>query len=1063
MKKNANPFALNRSVHSECVSWIVKLFILVVLVVPFQTSAATSFNSSTTQQDLKTVTGSVVDNQQLPLIGVNIIIKGTNTGTVTDFDGKFSLEVPADATLQFSFIGYLSQEIKVATQNNFNITLLEDVQGLDEVVVVGYGVQKKSDLTGAVSSVKSEEIAKVAATNPAEALQGKIAGVSITKIGGTPGAGLDVKIRGIGTVGNNQPLYIIDGIPGEINFVSSTDIASVEVLKDGAAAAIYGSRAANGVVLVTTKKGKKGKTNIEFSSYLSVNKPVDTFKLLNANEYVEVHRQMYENAGSALPSYISNPGNHNTNWIDQVIDNSTSQNYSLRVSGAGDYGHFSVSGNFTDEEGIVLGSDYIRNSLRANMGTTKGRLTLNTSLSYTETKDHPYQLSLRETYHISPLVPVLDENEKYGYGLTNNNLPNNDNPVAINHFNTQEKTNHYMVANINLDFKLSEVFTWTSRLGLSNSDFKEYSFHPDYIANPTVIVKYPLVYEYNSNYREQIMEHMLSFNKAFGKHSFNGVAAFSLNHNTKEWNEAKVEGKTIERSVDENGNIVEKIVPIGFDDPDFKTINAGKGGTYTAAGSNYTYNRASILGRLNYSFDNKYLFQITMRRDGSSKFGEEERYGNFPSASFGWRLTEEDFMKQFSFIDNLKFRASWGILGNEDTLNNYEYQSLIRNTNTYVGGYSKGNGENAWSGSASWDLANRSLRWEETESINIGIDYAFLNNRFYGSINYYKNTTSDMLISKSVAPSAGVNNPTINVGEIVNKGLELELTYSNQDKDFKYDITGTLTSMSNEVVSLANSDQVLYGQGLKYGSSHYPNQTRVGHEIGAFYLYQANGIFQSDDEATAYSKDGNPIQENAKAGDIRFKDVNNDGTINEEDKIYSGSGVPDFEYSLNFTATYKNFDFTMFWQGVSGNKIYNGNRFEMEGMEAGRNFTRNTLSAWTPTNKNTNMPRAVLGDPNGNTDESTRFLENGAYLKLRNLQVGYNLPKSLCERLKMDKLRLYVSGQNLLTLTNYSGIDPEVAGMINSDTGEIDALTQGVDRTIYPMTKSYVVGIQVTF
>ncbi|RUT79694.1 SusC/RagA family TonB-linked outer membrane protein [Ancylomarina longa] len=1062
MKKNAKTAVWQESMQYGFVSSMMKLCILVVLFLPFTANAALSTNLSNTQQALKSVSGTVVDQAQMPLIGVNIIIKGTSTGTVTDFDGKFELNVPDNALLQFSFIGYLNQEIAVGNQTNFNIILKEDIQGLNEVIVVGYGVQKKSDLTGAVSSVKSDEIAKVAATNPTEALQGKIAGVSITKIGGAPGAGLDVKIRGIGTVGNHQPLYIIDGIPGDINFISSTDIASIEVLKDGAAAAIYGSRAANGVVLVTTKKGKKGKTSVEFSSYLSINKPVKTYNLLNADEYVQVHRQMYENAGSALPTYITNPGTNDTDWIDQVIDKSSSQNYSLRVSGAGEHGHFSISGNFTDDEGIVLGSDYNRNSLRAKMGTTKGRLTVNASLAYTETKDNPYQISLRETYHISPLVPVLDENEKYGYGLTRNNLPNNDNPVAMDHFNTQEKTTHYTVANVNLDFKLAEGLIWTTRLGLSNSDFKEYSYHPDYIANPTVIVKYPVVAEYNSNYREQIMEHMLAFQKDFGKHSLNGVAAFSLNHNTNEWNNAQVEGKTIERSVDENGNIVEKVVPVGFDDPDFKTINAGKGGTYTAGGSNYTYNRLSVLGRINYAFDNKYLFQFTMRRDGSSKFGSEERYGNFPSASFGWRLTEEAFMKRFDFLDNLKLRASWGLLGNEDTLNNYEYQSLIYNSNTYAGGYSKGNGENAWTGSAAWDLANRSLRWEETESINIGLDYSFLNSKIFGSINYYKNTTSDMLITKSVAPSAGVNNPTINVGEIVNKGLELELTYSNREKEFKYDITGTFTTMKNEVVSLSDKDQVLYGQGLKYGSSHYPNQTRVGHEIGAFYLYQTDGIFQSDEEVAAYAKDGNAIQSDAKAGDIRYKDVNDDGKINEDDKVYSGSGVPDFEYSVNFTASYKNFDFTMFWQGVSGNKIYNGNRFEMEGMEAGRNFTRNTLNAWTPTNTNTNMPRAVLGDPNGNTDESTRFLENGSYLKLRNIQLGYNLPKSLCEKLKMNKLRLYVSGQNLFTITDYSGIDPEVAGMINS-SGQVDALSQGVDRTIYPMTKSYVFGLQVTF
>ncbi len=1063
MKKNATPFAQFHYAQKCCVSWLMKLCIIVILFSPTLVKASQTSNSGNIEQNQNTVTGIVTSaDDGLSIPGVSVVVKGTSNGTSTNFDGEFTIQAEEGQTLIFSFVGMTTQEI-IIKNNNLNVVLQSENLGLDEVVVVGYGTQKKSDLTGAISSVKSDEISKVAATNPTEALQGKIAGVSITKIGGTPGAGLDVKIRGIGTVGNSQPLYVIDGIPGDINFLSSSDIESIEVLKDGAAAAIYGSRAANGVVLVSTKKGKKGKTLIEFNSYVSFNKAVDTYDLLNANEYLKVHQQIYNNAGTDLPAYITNPGSHDTDWTKEVISNSISQNHNLRISSAGDFGHFSLSGNFTDEDGIILGSDYLKKSLRANMGTTKGRLTLNGSLSYTETTDHPHQLSLKETYHISPLVPIFDTNEKYGYGLTNNGIPNNDNPVAMDHFNTQEKTNQYVVANINLDFKISEWLTWTTRMGLTNSNYKDYKYHPDYIANPTIIVKYPSVSEYNSNTREEIIETMLAFNKQFNKHSFNGVAAFSINHNTKNWNEAQVEGKTIERSVNDDGDIVEKTVPIGFDDPSFKTINSGKGGTYTTSGSKYTYNRASVLGRINYSYDNKYLFQFTMRRDGSSKFGQDERYGIFPSASLGWRITQEDFMKEYNFIDNLKLRASWGLLGNEDTLKNYEYQLLITNTNTYVGGYSKGNGENAWTGSAAWDIANHNLRWEETESINIGIDYSFLNSKIYGSINYYKNTTSDMLITKNVPLSAGVNNPTVNVGEIVNKGLELELTYSNRNNAFKYNITTTIASMNNEVVALANADQVLYGQGLKYGSSHYPNQTRVGHEIGAFYLYQADGIFQSEAEITKHSLNSNPIQKNAKPGDIRYKDIDGNGKIDEDDKVYSGSGIPNFEYSINFSATYKDFDFTMFWQGVSGNKIYNGNRFEMEGMEAGRNFTKNTLNAWTPDNKNTNMPRAVLGDPNGNTNESTRFLEDGGFLKLRNIQIGYTLPKSICNKLHLSKMRLYASGQNLLTLTDYTGIDPEVAGVMNSKTGEIDALTRGVDRTIYPMTKSYVFGLQVTF
>ncbi|RZT95482.1 TonB-linked SusC/RagA family outer membrane protein [Ancylomarina subtilis] len=1061
MKKNANSFAPFHYAQKRGVSWLMKLCIVAILFSPILVKASQTSGFNGVEQKQNTVTGIVTSaDDGLSIPGVSVVLKGTAIGTSTDFDGKFSIQAEEGQTLIFSFVGMTTQEV-VVKSNSLNIILEFENLGLDEVVVVGYGTQKKSDLTGAVSSVKGEDLKKTPSSNAVNALQGKVAGVTITKYGGAPGAGSSITIRGIGTVGNNEPLYIIDGLPGSMSLLNPDDIESFEILKDGAAAAIYGSRAANGVVLITTKKGKKGKINVDFNMHIGQTKAIDQLDLLDSEGYVKVHKMMYDNYNmyaadadkKALPDYVTSPITANTNWQDEVSRTALQQNYNLSINGGNDLGYYGISGSWNDEEGTLIGSDYLKKTLRAKLGMTKGRLSVDATISYAETNSEGQKFSLSDTYKLTPLINPFDENGDVQ--LTSGDMPANANPYA-NHQNMKGETDlQYFSANITGRLKFTDWLSYQVNLGLINSNDNKWSYHTKFDRSPKDSEDWIYYGEERNNYRSQIMEHLLNFQKEFGKHSVSSVIGYTASKKTNNWIGANVTGKNTVYSA-EGDEVKTKDEMAGFLDPSWMTLNAGKGGTYAAYGSRNEYTRTSILGRVNYSFDSKYLLQVTARRDGSSKFGSDSRYGTFPSVALGWRLTEEDFMSDYDFIDNLKLRASWGKLGNEVTLGFYDHQALISTGNDYELGAVRGSGANPWTGSIATGLENRELQWETTISKNLGLDFTLLGNQFNGTINYYNTTTKDMLIYRQLPGSAGLDSPILNVGEISNKGLEFELGYYKQDGDFKYSINTTFTTTKNEVVTLSSEDQALFGEGLKYGDSHFPTQTKVGYEIGAFFLYQTDGIFQSMDEVNAHkNSEGDLLQASAKPGDIRFKDTNGDGELNEKDKVYSGSGIPDFTYSINFNASYKGFDFSMMFYGVQGNELYNGNRYYLENMSAGQNFLASSLNAWTETNKNTNIPRAVLGDANLNTRESNRYLEDGSFLRLKNIELGYTLPKSMINRLGVNKCRIYFNAQNVFTITDYSGIDPEV--------GRSNVLNTGIDRSLYPINKSFFAGIQLSF
>lgn len=993
-----------------------------------------------------TVTGTIIDNHGIPIPGATIIVKDNPTvGTQSDFDGNYTVTVPNSQTvLVYSFIGYATQEITVGNQTTINLTMYESAEDLDEVVVIGYGTQKKSDVTGAISSVKSEDLTKVVTTNPVDALQGRVSGVTVTSSSGSPGSAADITIRGIGSFGDNSPLYIIDGVQADPYYINANDIASVEVLKDAASGAIYGTRAANGVIIITTKKGKVGKTKVEIESSVTSNSQRKKMELLDANGYIAVHRQMYENAGASLPQYVTNPSSFNTDWIDETHRTGQLNQVNLRVSGASDNINYSVSGNYTDEKGILIGSGFSKKGINASINSTKGKLKINSNLTYSEIFREDHKFSLRETYFISPLIPVLDPSKPSGYGYRSGDLPDHRNPVGENALIDSYNKQKYFAGNVSFNYEIVKGLFANANFALANTDSYSFSFHPafkvrDIDDNPEN--EFAFVSENNANFRRLNQNYTLSYLFDIDKHSINLMAGYERISEPSRFTYAQAEGYKMEDGVK---------VPATILDPSFKTLNTFGDGTYSATGSNTQYSLVSQFGRVNYAYNDRYLLQASVRRDGSSKFGKNNQYGTFPSVALGWKITDEEFMQNQNLFNFLKLRYSWGQAGNDGALGYYDYVALIsEGKSASNGGYVFGNPKTSQIGSIARTLQNDDLQWETNTSSNFGIDFASMGHKLKGAINYYQTVTSDLLIVREVTPSSGILNPIVNVGEFKNNGLELELGYTNKNGEFGYSAFGTFTTINSEVTRLAQAGQRLYGTGLLFGSDHFVNITQVGYEPGAYFLPVADGIFQNQAEVDAHG-----AQPNAAPGDIRFVDQNNDGKIDSDDNTYQGSAIPKFEYSLNLSADYKGFDFNVFLQGVGGNKIYNANDFRLMSLETGRNFRSDALNAWTPSNTNTSVPRAILSDPNMNSRASTRFLEKGDYLRIKTIQIGYSLPANVLEALQLDKFRIYATGQDLFTFTKYSGLDPEVGGSV---------LSRGLDLNLYPKYKSFIFGVQLAF
>jgi TonB-linked SusC/RagA family outer membrane protein len=994
------------------------------------------------------VTGQVLDTDGQPLPGTNILVKGTSNGTTTDMEGKFSITVDnEEAILVISFIGYLSQEIKVGTQTNISVKMDPDVQSLSEVVVVGYGTQRKQDVTGSISSLKADDLKTQGANTIQKSLQGRAAGVQVESAGGEPGSGVKILIRGTGSLNSNNPLYIVDGVQVDnINNLNPTDVQSMDILKDASAAAIYGSRASNGVVLITTKSGSSGDIKIDFNSYAGFSNVTKKLDVLNAQEWASVSNAAHDNAGLARLDAANNPpAGKDTDWQKQIYHTAPVQNYALSAGGGGTNYNFNVSGGYMNQDGIVKNTNYERLNLRMKSEFTKGILKVGESIILSRENSKPQNPGLggqggnpvESAAKMIPVFDVYDPAAVGGYSGAYGPVVDVANPVAS--LNLQKIRNNTNTAIINLFAEISilDGLKYKYNLGYTNTAQDNFNYIQPYQVGALFVNQLSKLTEFHSQNNYFLQEHTLNYSKTFGKHSLQALGGFTFQ-------DTKYRSLTGYKTG----------MPNGIEVLDAGTANA-------SVGSNAKeYALLSYLGRLVYSFDNRYVITGTFRRDGSSRFGTGYKYGNFPSIALAWNASNEDFFTALApVVTTLKVRGSYGVLGNQE-IPNYLYVPTINSNINYV----VGQGQYLWNGSTQTAFATPNIKWESSKTFDVGTDWGFFNNALSLTADYFIRKNTDILLQVPLPLSSGASgsNPYVNAGSITNKGLELALNYNGQVSDFKYQFTGTLTSIKNKVTSLGTgSQQIFGGQPTHHGAS--ATVTQAGLPVGSFYLIKDQGLFQSQEEINAYTKNGQLIQPNAKPGDIKFLDANGDGVIDQNDRQYAGSPTPKFSFGFGGNASWKNFDLSIFFQGTQGNKIYNGFRQDLESMSLEENYSKSTLNAWTPANTNTDMPRAVINDPNYNSQTSTRFLENGSYLRFKTLQFGYTLPKAVLTKAKITNCRFYVSFDNLFTITGYKGFNPDIG---RTDTGlPYSVLDRGVDfgHVAYPLPRTSMLGVQLSF
>jgi TonB-linked SusC/RagA family outer membrane protein len=976
-----------------------------------------------------TVSGSDTD-ESLP--GVNILVKGTTIGTATDMDGNFTLNVPGpDAVLVFSFIGYTSLERRVGNATTFNITLNPDQESLSEVVIVGYGTQERATVTSAISSVSSEQIRQLPVPNVASAIQGRAAGVSVTNAG-APGTNPIVRVRGIGTVGNNDPLYVIDGIPaGGLNEINTADIESVEVLKDASAAAIYGSRAANGVILITTKKGKVGTPKVTVDSYVGTQSAWRTLDLLGREDYLAFGRDLLGNAGDPPPQRFDEMGelaNVETDWQAEMFRPATIQDHNVGISGGTESVIYNLSVGYFGQEGIMRGTDFERFSFRSNTEfKISKRVTVGQTLTvaYSSRNNEPFTGGRTQLEHMVksvPYIPVRDESRLGGFRSPDRvDGSDPENPVLNAELRTNRTQEYKILGTAYLNVEILEGLNYKFLVGTDLALGTTNEYTPRFRSGDFHEQPFAVIGQNRFSFFSPLVSNQLSYNKSIGKHNFDVLGV--------------IEQQTFLSTT------------LGGSGQNFLTneIRELQGVQNQTVNSNkIEYALISYLGRVNYNFDQKYLFSASIRRDGGSRFGPNSKWGTFPSVSAGWRVSEEPFMQNLTGVSDLKIRASYGETGN-DQIGNYVYQATI-NSNFF---YPFGGAQSP--GSTISALANPDLRWETTIMKNIGFDLGLFNDRFNLSFEWFDNTTEGMILGVPIPPSLGYDGaPVSNVGTVMNRGIELELGYRKYTGDFQFSIDGNIGFVRNELLSLGTGNTI-FGPDFQGDPMTF---TEEGRPIAYFFGWETDGLFQIGDETAQ--------QENASAGDIRFVDVNGDGVIDGNDRTFLGHYLPDFTYGLNFSANYRNFDLNMFIQGVYGNQIFNLLRFHTEGMTRLFNASTVVLDRWTPENPNTDVPRAINGDPNRNARASSRWIEDGSFLRLKNISLGYNVPEAFLNQISkgsISSVRVYVSGLNLLTFTNYTGFDPEIAAR----TGINNTLGQGIDYGQFPAARTIMGGLQLSF
>lgn len=1027
------------------------------------------------------IKGTVVsgtDNEPLP--GVNVVVKGnTSTGTITDFNGTFTLSAPADAILSISYIGFKSQEIAVKGHKDIKIVLQEDSETLDEVAVVGYGVQKKSVVTASIAKVSADDLASTAPVRMDNALKGLASGVTVTSSSGQPGAAAQIRVRGVGTIrtenGAADPLYIVDGMPleGGLDYLNPNDIASIEVLKDAASGAVYGARAANGVILVTTKTGKIGKTKVTYDFSYGWQSAWKKRDVLNASEYALMINEGAINAGIA-PKF-SDPYSYGqgTNWQDEVFNNNAPMmNHQVSVSGASEKVNYLFSLGFYTQDGIVGGnfdrSNYERLTLRSNTQYTlfdesKERNWLNSlkvtsNLSYARIKSTNFDdnstwgTPLGSALALSPILNVYDETEEAikaqfdKYGTTAEYTPVYDprngklfsipgefgemsNPIAKLSLPGDKHWSHKFVANFSAELQLWDNLKFKTSYGADLSFWGYDSYRPLYYLRSGESSTQSSAYSRKEDGTVWQLENVLMYDKSIDKHSFSVLLGQSAK---------KSSGSYLYGSRNNITNYSRPYI-------DASTGLAANADRDAAGAPSVDATLASIFARASYNYDERYMLQVTVRRDGSSRFGPNNHYAVFPSFSLGWNLTNEKFMnKRPNWLTTTKIRLSWGKNGNEN-IGNFKYTVLTSPGNNAIFGSS----ENVINGVKASGLANPDLKWEESEQLDFGLDFGFFNNALTFTADYYKKKTNGMLMEMNIPFYVGEAKPIGNVGKMENSGIELEAAYKFRVSDWNFRVSANASYLKNKLIEYGNESG--WENLDSFQGTGDISRAENGKPFPFFYGYKTAGIFQNTDEVKAYKNDkGELLQPTAVPGDVRFVDVDGNGIIDANDRTDIGKGMPDWTFGFNLGVSWKNFDLNMMWQGTAGNDIYDATR---RTDIATSNLPSWMLNRWTGEGTSNRIPRFVQGD-NVNWQSSDLYVYDGSYLRLKNIQLGYTLPAALTQKVFISSLRFYVAAENLFTFTKYHGFDPEISS---------GGTSLGIDYGVYPQARVWTIGASLSF
>ena len=969
-----------------------------------------------------TVQGVVKDQTGETVIGASVMEKGTTNGTITGIDGDFSLNMSPNGTLVVSFVGYKTQEVQVKGQKQLQVVLSEDAEMLDEVVVIGYGTMKKSDLTGAVSSIGNKDIKDSPVSNLGQAIQGKISGVQIVDAG-KPGDNVSIKIRGLGSINNCDPLVVIDGVPTDLGLSSlnMADVERLDVLKDASATAIYGSRGANGVVMITTKRGTEGKGKLAVSANYSFQNATNVPSLLNAAQYAELSNDMMVNSGRNPNPEWANPSElgAGTDWMDELLRTGVMQNYTVSYSGGNEKSHYYVSGGFLDQSGIVKSVNYRRFTFQSNSDAQVLKwLKFSNNITFSADTKKSGSYNIGDALKALPIYPVKNEDGSWSgpdgnsewYGSTRN-------PIGPTELNKSQTDGYNFLANLTAELTFTKWLKFKSTFGYDAKFWFIDNFTPKYNWKPTPTEETSRYKSDNKSFT-YLWDNYFLFDHTFAeKHRVGLMAGMSAQWNTNDYLNAQ-------KNVFMFDNVHE--------------MDNGEE-MYAIGGNETEWALLSYMARVNYSYEDRYLLTATIRRDGSSRFGKKHRWGTFPSVSVAWRASQEKWFPKNDYINDLKVRAGYGVTGSQASVGNYSYLASY-NTSVYPFGISSGN----QTALVSSTLANPYIHWEEVAQTNIGFDASLFNSRVMFSFDAYLKETRDMLVKASIPITSGFEDTTTtytNAGKVRNQGIEMSLHTINLTGELGWETNLTATYNKNKIKDL-NSDVPYY---INQINNSYVTMLAKDYPINVFYGYVTDGIFQNQSEVNTHA-----VQPGAEPGDIRFRDLNNDGVINDSDRTVIGNPNPSWLFSMNNSLSYKGFELSVFLQGIAGNKIYNANNIDNTGMATAYNQTTDVLKRWQGEGTSNSMPRAVFGDPNQNTRVSDRFVENGSYLRLKNITLSYTFPKQWLQKAQIENARLSLSCENVATITGYSGFDPEVG--IN-----------GIDQNRYPISRTFSLGLNFNF